>query len=96
VPTIAGIMPNSSNDCQLADPKFQKKLPRDIENLNGEERKRSKRTRRWGSSEELLSKDQASHKDVSHGRATRAALLLPEPPSFDATFLWNTCVNQKY
>jgi hypothetical protein len=68
VSKIAGIMPNSSNDCQLADPKFQNKLPRDIENLNGEERKRSKRTRRWGSSEELLSKDQASHKDVSHGR----------------------------
>jgi hypothetical protein len=89
-------MPNSSNDCQLADPKFQNKLPRDIENLNGEERNRSKRMRRWEPSEELLSKDQASYKDVSHGRLTRAVLLVPEPLSFDATFLRKTCENQKY
>jgi len=84
----------SSNHCQLADPKSQNKLPRDIEKLNKKkERKRSKRPRRRASSEELLSKDQALNEDESNGRVTRAVSFLPEPPSFDANAIRKACVN---
>jgi hypothetical protein len=94
----------SSNDCQLAHPKSQNKLPKDIEKLNKKkERRRSRRARRRALSEELLSEDQASNEDESDGQVTnenesdgqvtRAVSFLPEPPSFNATILRKACVN---
>jgi hypothetical protein len=74
----------STNDHQLAHPKSQNKLPRDIEKFKKKkERKRSRRARRRAASEELLSEDQASNENESDGRVTRVASFLPEPPSFD-------------
>lgn len=85
----------SSNDCQLAHPKSQNKLPKDIEKLNRtKEKKRSRRARRRPSPEELQSEDQASNGDEPDGSVTKAAPFLPEPPSFDTTLLRKAWVNQ--
>jgi hypothetical protein len=78
VPTIFGTAP--TNDCQLADPKSQNKLPKDIKGIEKpkKERKRLRRAKSRALSDELHSEDQASNEDESDRRVASAASFLPE------------------
>jgi hypothetical protein len=81
----------SSNNCQLAHPKSRNKLPINIEKIKRKkERQRLRGVRRRAG---LLSEGRVSDERESHGRVTRAASFLPEPPSFDAAIFRKACVN---